>query len=115
VVTAKVGRARECQVGPARLEGATGWIDDYRRTWQRRLDPSPSRWRSGSPGRTLRAPPPGRVDHGQPPLPGTPARSVRRRRNDRRQRLQSVLTVTLYLVIAATIAGTTFARRDVKA
>jgi DNA-binding transcriptional ArsR family regulator len=38
VVTAKVGRARECQLGPAQLEDATEWIDDYRRTWQRRLD-----------------------------------------------------------------------------
>jgi DNA-binding transcriptional ArsR family regulator len=38
VVTAKVGRARECHLGPAQLEGATEWIDDYRRTWQRRLD-----------------------------------------------------------------------------
>jgi DNA-binding transcriptional ArsR family regulator len=38
VVTAKIGRARECQLGPAQLEGATEWIDDYRRTWQRRLD-----------------------------------------------------------------------------
>src|ERR671918_1615077 len=38
VVTAKLGRVRECQLGPAQLEGATEWIDDYRRTWQRRLD-----------------------------------------------------------------------------
>jgi DNA-binding transcriptional ArsR family regulator len=38
VVTTKVGRARECQLGPAQLEDATSWIDDYRRTWQRRLD-----------------------------------------------------------------------------
>jgi DNA-binding transcriptional ArsR family regulator len=38
VVTAKVGRARECRLGPAQLEDATDWIDDYRRTWQRRLD-----------------------------------------------------------------------------
>jgi DNA-binding transcriptional ArsR family regulator len=38
VVTAKVGRARECRLGPAQLEAATGWIDHYRRTWQRRLD-----------------------------------------------------------------------------
>jgi DNA-binding transcriptional ArsR family regulator len=38
VVTAKIGRARECQLGPARLEDATEWIDDYRRTWERRLD-----------------------------------------------------------------------------
>jgi DNA-binding transcriptional ArsR family regulator len=38
VVTAKVGRARVCQLGLAQLEGATEWIDDYRRTWQRRLN-----------------------------------------------------------------------------
>ena len=38
VVTAKVGRARECQLGPAQLTDATEWIDDYRDTWQRRLD-----------------------------------------------------------------------------
>jgi DNA-binding transcriptional ArsR family regulator len=38
VVTAKVGRARECQLGPAQLQDATEWIDDYRRTWQHRLD-----------------------------------------------------------------------------
>ena len=38
VVTAKVGRVRECQLGPAQLKDATSWIDDYRRTWQRRLD-----------------------------------------------------------------------------
>jgi DNA-binding transcriptional ArsR family regulator len=38
VVTAKVRRARECRLGPAQLEDATSWIDDYRRTWQRRLD-----------------------------------------------------------------------------
>jgi len=38
VVTAKVGRARECQLGPAQLQEATGWIDAYRRAWERRLD-----------------------------------------------------------------------------
>jgi DNA-binding transcriptional ArsR family regulator len=38
VVTAKVGRARECRLGPAQLENATDWIDDYRRAWQHRLD-----------------------------------------------------------------------------
>ncbi len=38
VITAKVGRARECRLGPAQLENATGWIDAYRRTWERRLD-----------------------------------------------------------------------------
>ena len=38
VVTTKVGRARECRLGPAQLENATGWIEDYRQAWQRRLD-----------------------------------------------------------------------------
>ena len=38
VITAKVGRARECRLGPAHLTDATGWIDAYRRTWERRLD-----------------------------------------------------------------------------
>jgi DNA-binding transcriptional ArsR family regulator len=38
VVTAKVGRVRECQLGPAQLEDATRWIDDYRCTWQARMD-----------------------------------------------------------------------------
>jgi DNA-binding transcriptional ArsR family regulator len=38
VVTVKVGRARQCHLGPAQLEDATGWIDGYRREWQRRLD-----------------------------------------------------------------------------
>ena len=38
VVTEKVGRARECRLGPAQLEDATGWIDGYRREWERRLD-----------------------------------------------------------------------------
>jgi DNA-binding transcriptional ArsR family regulator len=38
VVTAKVGRARECRLGPAQLQNASNWIDDYRLAWQRRLD-----------------------------------------------------------------------------
>jgi hypothetical protein len=38
ISTAKVGRARECRLGPAQLEDATGWIEDYRRAWERRLD-----------------------------------------------------------------------------
>lgn len=38
VITAKVGRSRECRLGPAQLENATSWIDDYRRAWERRLD-----------------------------------------------------------------------------
>ena len=38
VVTAKVGRARECRLGPAQLDDATDWIDAYRRAWELRLD-----------------------------------------------------------------------------
>ena len=38
VVTAKVGRARECRLGPAQLDEASGWMDAYRRTWQQRMD-----------------------------------------------------------------------------
>jgi DNA-binding transcriptional ArsR family regulator len=38
VNTEKVGRARECRLGPAQLREATAWIEDYRRVWQNRLD-----------------------------------------------------------------------------
>ena len=38
VVTAKVGRTRECRLGPAPLDGAAQWIEAYRRSWERRLD-----------------------------------------------------------------------------
>jgi len=38
VVTEKVGRARECRLGPAELQDARRWIDDYRRAWEARLD-----------------------------------------------------------------------------
>jgi len=38
VITAKVGRARECQLGPAELQGITRWIDTYRRALQGRLE-----------------------------------------------------------------------------
>jgi DNA-binding transcriptional ArsR family regulator len=38
VVTEKVGRARECRLGPAQLEEAGRWIADYRRAWKARLD-----------------------------------------------------------------------------
>ncbi len=38
VVTEKVGRARECRLGPAHLEDATSWIDGHRRELERRLD-----------------------------------------------------------------------------
>ena len=38
VITAKVGRARECKLGPAHLQDATQWIEAYRRAWEGRLE-----------------------------------------------------------------------------
>jgi DNA-binding transcriptional ArsR family regulator len=38
VITEKVGRARECRLGPAQLQDAARWIEEYRRAWARRLD-----------------------------------------------------------------------------
>jgi DNA-binding transcriptional ArsR family regulator len=38
VVTARVGRTRECRLGPAQLREASAWIDGYRRAWEERLD-----------------------------------------------------------------------------
>ena len=38
VVTAKVGRARECRLGPAHLQDVMRWIDEYRRAWEGRID-----------------------------------------------------------------------------
>jgi DNA-binding transcriptional ArsR family regulator len=38
VITTKVGRARQCRLGPARLDDARGWIDGYRLVWEARLD-----------------------------------------------------------------------------
>jgi DNA-binding transcriptional ArsR family regulator len=38
VSTRKVGRARECRLGPERLDDAMSWIDFYQRLWARRLD-----------------------------------------------------------------------------
>ena len=37
VTTRKVGRARECRLGPAQMEEAMLWMDTYRREWSRRL------------------------------------------------------------------------------
>lgn len=37
VKTTKVGRSRECQLGPAELEDITRWIDSYRQALERRL------------------------------------------------------------------------------
>lgn len=38
VITEKVGRARECRLGPAQLQEAAQWIEEYRLAWQARLD-----------------------------------------------------------------------------
>jgi hypothetical protein len=38
VITQKVGRARECRLGPAQLQDAARWIEQYRHAWQVRLD-----------------------------------------------------------------------------
>ncbi len=38
VVTAKVGRARECRLGPAQLDDVARWIEEHRRAWRERVD-----------------------------------------------------------------------------
>ena len=38
VTTEKIGRTRECRLGPEQLEDAAKWIEMYRRHWDRRLD-----------------------------------------------------------------------------
>ena len=38
VTTEKVGRVRQCRLGPERLDEAMRWIELYRRQWDRRLD-----------------------------------------------------------------------------
>ena len=38
VETEKVGRTRQCRLGPERLDAAADWIDEHRRTWRARLD-----------------------------------------------------------------------------
>lgn len=38
VKTTKVGRSRECRLGPAELQDVTGWIDSYRRAMEQRLE-----------------------------------------------------------------------------
>jgi DNA-binding transcriptional ArsR family regulator len=38
VSTTKIGRTRQCRLGPEELEEAARWIDTYRQQWQRRLD-----------------------------------------------------------------------------
>jgi DNA-binding transcriptional ArsR family regulator len=38
VTTEKIGRTRECRLGPEHLEEAVHWIEIYRQRWDRRLD-----------------------------------------------------------------------------
>jgi hypothetical protein len=38
VATEKVGRARQCRLGPASMAEATAWIEGHRRVWDHRLD-----------------------------------------------------------------------------
>ena len=38
VATEKVGRARHCRLGPAKLDEATAWMEGQRRAWDSRLD-----------------------------------------------------------------------------
>jgi DNA-binding transcriptional ArsR family regulator len=38
VKTSKVGRSRECRLGPAELQDVTRWIDSYQRALERRLE-----------------------------------------------------------------------------
>jgi DNA-binding transcriptional ArsR family regulator len=38
VTTAKVGRVRECSLGPRRLDDVQDWIETYRRMLDERLD-----------------------------------------------------------------------------
>jgi DNA-binding transcriptional ArsR family regulator len=38
VTTEKVGRTRQCRLGPGQLDEAARWIQTYRRYWQGRLD-----------------------------------------------------------------------------
>ena len=38
VTTEKVGRVRNCTLGPRRLEDATAWLERYRQLWASRFD-----------------------------------------------------------------------------
>ena len=38
VITEKVGRARECRLGPEQLDDAVDWIAMYRSHWDKRFD-----------------------------------------------------------------------------
>jgi DNA-binding transcriptional ArsR family regulator len=38
VITQKVGRVRECRLGPGHLDDAASWIEAHRQAWQGRFD-----------------------------------------------------------------------------
>ena len=38
VATEKVGRVRQCRLGPASMAEATAWMEGHRQVWERRLD-----------------------------------------------------------------------------
>ncbi|MGH2539692.1 MAG: ArsR/SmtB family transcription factor [Actinomycetota bacterium] len=38
VTTEKLGRTRECRLGPEQMDEATQWIETCRERWERRLD-----------------------------------------------------------------------------
>lgn len=38
VQSEKVGRSRQCRLGPNRAEAASAWIEDYRKTIEQRYD-----------------------------------------------------------------------------
>lgn len=38
VTSEKIGRTRQCRLGPEQLEDAVNWIEMYRRRWERRID-----------------------------------------------------------------------------
>lgn len=38
VSTEKRGRTRHCRLGPRGLEDVEGWLEEYRRGWEQRLD-----------------------------------------------------------------------------
>jgi DNA-binding transcriptional ArsR family regulator len=38
VTTEKIGRTRQCRLGPEHLEGARDWIEVFRQQWESRLD-----------------------------------------------------------------------------
>lgn len=38
VTTRKVGRTRECRLGPEQMEDVTWWIERFRQEWTHRLD-----------------------------------------------------------------------------